>query len=41
MHLRDALKAVRHGGRWALSLVLARLIGPRRYASTLQPQAVS
>jgi heptosyltransferase III len=41
MHLRDALKAVRHGGRWALSLVLARLIGTRRYATTLQPQAVS
>jgi heptosyltransferase-3 len=41
MHLRDALKAVRHGGRWALSRVLARLFGPRRYASTLQPQAIS
>jgi heptosyltransferase III len=41
MHLRDALKAVRHGGRWALSLVLARLFGTRHYATTLQPQAVS
>jgi heptosyltransferase-3 len=41
MHVRDALKAVRHGGRWALSLVLARLFGTRRYATALQPQAVS
>ncbi len=41
VNLRDALKTLRRRCRSLLSRVLARLIGTREYATTLQPDLVS